>query len=128
MGIVVVACLAARAAGVPLRHQDIHLETDQLGREVGEPLELPFRPAVLQDEVLAFDIAERAHSLQESLHKWGASWGSTQPKATDPVYVRRLLRLGCGLHRAEASESAGDDELDDGAPHSSFLTSVPCMS
>ena len=49
-------------------HQDIHLEMDQLGREGREPLVLPFRPAVLYDEVLAFDIAERVHPLQELRH------------------------------------------------------------
>src|SRR5947199_3194971 len=64
----------------PLKHP----QTDQLGREVGEPIELPFRPAVLQNEVLAFDIAERAHPLQEGLHKWVSSWGSTKSrKRTD---------------------------------------------
>jgi hypothetical protein len=53
--------------------QDVHLETDQLGREVRQPLVLPFRAAVLHDEVLAFDIAERAHPFEESLHKWVSS-------------------------------------------------------
>ena len=31
MGIVGVACLAARAAGAEWRHNDIHVEPDQLG-------------------------------------------------------------------------------------------------
>ena len=87
--------LGGKGCWGPLRHDDLHLETDQLGREVGEPLELPCRPAVLQNEVLAFDIAERAHPLQEGLHKWVSSWGSTKSrKRTDPVHVLRLLRLG----------------------------------
>src|SRR5262249_16111551 len=71
-------------------HDDIHLETDQLGREVRESLVLPFCPAVLQDEGLAFAIAEREHPLQESPHIWGLSWGSIK-KHTDPVHVRWLL-------------------------------------
>jgi hypothetical protein len=50
-------------------YQDVYLEPDQLGHEVGEPLVLPFRPAVLQDEVLAFDVAECAHPFSESLHR-----------------------------------------------------------
>ena len=106
MGIVVVACLAASAAGVSPHHQDVHLETDQLGREGREPLVLPCRHAVLHDEVLAFDIAERAHPLQESPHKWVSSWGSTKTRQrTDPVHVRWRLRLGCERRHAEASES-----------------------
>jgi hypothetical protein len=58
---------------------------------------------VLQDEVLAFDIAERAHPLQERLHKWISSWGSTKSrKRTDPVHVRWRLRLGGEWHQEES--------------------------
>ena len=47
------------------RDDDIHLEPDQFGREVGEPLQLPLGQALLQDESLALHIAERAQPLQE---------------------------------------------------------------
>ena len=39
MGIVLVAFFAARIASSLRRHDDIHLETDQFGREVGKPFE-----------------------------------------------------------------------------------------
>ena len=38
----------------------IHLQPDQLVREVAESLETPLRVAVLDDEVLTFDVAEIA--------------------------------------------------------------------
>src|SRR5262249_35829172 len=118
--------LGGKGCWGPLRHDDIWLELDQLGREGGEALEPPFRPAVFQDEVLAFDIAERAQLLQESLPKGVLSWGRTK-QHPDPVHVRWRLRRGCERRHAEASESAGD-EPDDGAPHSGLLTSIPCRS
>ena len=65
--------LGGKGCWGPLRYDDIRLELDQLGREVGEVLEPPLCIAVLQDEVLAFDIAERAHPLQESRHQWVSS-------------------------------------------------------
>ena len=51
-------------------HNHVHLEPDQLGRQVGEPLVLPLRIAVLNDEVLALDIAEVAQTLPEGLQRW----------------------------------------------------------
>src|SRR4029453_17385342 len=92
------------------RQQDVHLEPDQLGREGREPLVLPFRPAVLHDEVLAFDIAERAHLLQERLYIWGASWSwGSISKRTNPVHGRWRLRVGGERHHEEA-KGEGDDE------------------
>ena len=38
MGRVLLACLAARAAGVPRGHDDINLERNQFGRESGVPV------------------------------------------------------------------------------------------
>jgi hypothetical protein len=47
------------------RDNDIHLKSDQFGREVREPLELPLGPALLQDDRLACHIAERVQPLEE---------------------------------------------------------------
>ena len=49
----------------------IHRETDQLGRERGEPLSLPSAHAVLHGEVLALHIAQLAQTLPQGLQ---ASW------------------------------------------------------
>jgi hypothetical protein len=37
---------------------DIHLESDQLGREVGQSLDLSLGIALLDDEVLPLDVAQ----------------------------------------------------------------------
>ena len=97
------------------RQQDVHRETDQLGRESREPFVLSFRRAVLHDEVLAFDIAERAHPLQERLQRWLLRSGRTQ-QITDPVHVRGRLRLG-RERRHEEAEGKGDEKRATGAVH-----------
>jgi hypothetical protein len=111
----------------PIGHDDLHRETDPLSREGREPLVLPFCPTVLQDEVLAFDIAARAHPLQERPHIGVSSWGRLK-QHTEAVHVRRRLRLRGERRHAEAAESDGDEEPDDGALHSGPLTSVPGSS
>ena len=45
----------------------MHLKLDQLSREVGEPLQLPLGPALLQDDGLALHIPERVQPLQECI-------------------------------------------------------------
>jgi hypothetical protein len=39
------------------RKEQIHLELDQLRREVRKPFQLPLRPTQLQEDVLALDPA-----------------------------------------------------------------------
>jgi hypothetical protein len=72
--------------------------------------------------VLAFDVAERAHPLQERLHKGISSWGRSK-KHTDPVHVRWRLRLG-GERRRENDESKRCDEPDGRALHGALLLST----
>ena len=67
MGIVVVACLAARAAGVLRGHDGINLERNQFGRKSGEPLGLPLGRSVFDHDVAALDLTELAQSLPERL-------------------------------------------------------------
>ena len=42
------------------RHEDVRLETNQLGRQLGESIIVPFRAAILNDDVLAFHVTEIA--------------------------------------------------------------------
>ena len=46
-------------------YDEVHLETHQLGGEVGESLQLPLGPALLLDDGLALHIAELAEPLPE---------------------------------------------------------------
>ena len=63
MGIVLVAFLAARIHGSPpADHDEINLETHQLGRKLRGPIELPLRVSVLDGDVLSFYVATLAQS------------------------------------------------------------------
>ena len=76
MGIVLVAFLAARISLVPsCYHDDINLETHQLGRKLREPIELPLRISVLDGDVLSFYVAKLAQSQPNCLGTGGlTSW------------------------------------------------------
>ena len=62
MGIVLVAFLAARTHDrIPsCYHDDINLETHQLGRKLREPIALPLRISVLDGDVLSFYVTKLA--------------------------------------------------------------------
>ena len=68
MGIVAVACLAATSPWCSLGHDDINLETNQLGRQFGESLVLSLSPTEFDGEVLAFDIAQIAQARPQRLY------------------------------------------------------------
>src|SRR4030095_1082074 len=76
MGIVLVAFLAAWT--ITLRsccHDDINLETHQLGRKLREPIGLPLRISVLDGDVLSFYVAKLAQSQPNCLGTGGlTSW------------------------------------------------------
>src|SRR5262249_61044584 len=99
---------------------DVHLEADQLGREVGEPLVLPLRPSVLHDDVLALDIAQVAQPLLEGLAICTANKRGARTEPADPVYLSRRRRLG-GERRHEEAEGGDDDEPTGAVPHSDPL-------
>ena len=71
MEIVPVAFFAARAPGVRRRYDDVHLEPDQLGCEIRQPVESTLRPSILDNDILALDPSEFAQSLSKRLEKWG---------------------------------------------------------
>ena len=66
MGIVTVASLAARVAAGP-RDDDIHVETHELGREVGQAVEFSLRLSILNDNVFTLHLAKLAQTLPECL-------------------------------------------------------------
>ena len=76
MGIVLVAFLAARIQRIPsCYHDDINLETHQLGRKLREPIALPLRISVLDGDVLSFYVAKLAQSQPNCLGTGGlTSW------------------------------------------------------
>ena len=57
--------LGRQARGGTVNDQQIHLEAQQFGHEVGHALVLRIRPAVFQEDILGVDVAEFPESLPE---------------------------------------------------------------
>src|SRR5438445_683140 len=73
MGRVLVACLAARAAGVPGATRTSTLSATSSAATAGEPLELPLGRSVFDHEVAALDVTEVTQSLKEGLSQVGVT-------------------------------------------------------
>ena len=69
IGMTDVACFAASDCA-SRRDDDIDLEPDELGRDLGEALAASLRPAILDRDGAALDPAEFA----QPLHKSGGPW------------------------------------------------------
>jgi hypothetical protein len=76
------------------RYDDVHLEANQLGSEVGQPVQPPLRKSIVDDDVLPFDPPELAQPLPEGLNKMWGSGGRAARKITYPVDLPCLLRCG----------------------------------
>ena len=72
IGMTEVACFAAIDRRGPARDDDIDLEPDELGRDLGEALAASLRPAILDRDGATLDPAEFA----QPLHKSGDPCGS----------------------------------------------------
>jgi hypothetical protein len=95
------------------RHDDVHVQTDQIGCERLVPILLAFGPSGLDGDVPTFDVAQIAQTLAERVE-------ATQPYrvgrvariyVTHPGYLPCLLcldghRRGQGPQRESAEERA----------------------
>jgi hypothetical protein len=63
--------LGRQRAGHRCRHEDVHVQPDQLGDERGEALGLALRRSVLNGNVVALDVAQVAQPLPEGLDLGG---------------------------------------------------------
>jgi hypothetical protein len=72
----------------PERKEDMDVEPDQFGSQVGQSLRLSLRPPVFDENVPALDISKITHPLPESR----AGWRGTGRQVTDPRNLGRLLR------------------------------------
>ena len=82
-------------------HDDVHLETDQLGREAREPVVMLPCPPELDDDVLPFHIAQLAQALVEGLKVTRDSWirrGGRGEEADAGEVCRRLGLAGERYH------------------------------
>jgi hypothetical protein len=90
------------------RHDDLNLERNQFGRESGQPLDLPLRIPVFDQEVAALDVTKVAQSLKKEV----SPLGGRDPAGRQVAYssdLVRLLRLS-GKRRSEEAASNSRDE------------------
>ena len=94
MGMVVVALLAANAAGRPCDHDQINLKTNQVRRKLRQALRLSLRKSVLDGDILSLNPSKLAQLLQERLHEDRATGSSASIEETYAEDFPCLLRLG----------------------------------
>ena len=63
IGIVLVACLAARVSVWTGRHDDCHLQMHHFDRECGDLFEFSIGPSIVNDDVFALDISKFGQAL-----------------------------------------------------------------
>jgi hypothetical protein len=90
------------------RHDQVHLEPHQVGRELRKPSEVCLGPAGLDPNVLALNPAELPQAEPEGLpHTSFRGVGGRLPQDTDPVHLRRLRPSGA--RRCEQRSSTGKE-------------------
>ena len=95
--------LRGEGARCRVRHDDIHLEPDELGGELGKTVILTFGEAKLDDDILALDVTQVAQSRPECIDAGGPCRGRGHSQKPDPRDGRgRLL----GEPRSGAARSA----------------------
>src|SRR5262245_65306224 len=81
-------------AAETMRHfdNDIDLDPDELGRDLGVALGATLRPAILDDDVATLDPPKFAQSLHESRNPWGRRRRRGRAQEPDDRQFRHLLR------------------------------------
>src|SRR4029453_9462434 len=100
------------------RYDDVHLEPDQLGREVGQPVEPTLRKSIVDDNILALNPPELAQPLPERVEVGRRIGRGSRPKKTYPRHPSRRLRLG-GERRSEEHRSRASEKCA-AVDHSAF--------
>ena len=120
MGIVSVAFLAAVTPCVPTRYDEVHLEPDQLGRQVGQPVDPTLRISIVDDNILALNPPELAQPLPERVEQGRPIGRGRHPKKTYPRHLSRLLLCARCQRRYNSRSNYSCDET---APsHSNIVT------
>ena len=102
--------LRGEGARYRVGHDDIHLEPDELGGELGKTLKLTLSIAKLDDDILALDITQVAQSRPERFDTGGPCRGRGDSQKPDPGDGRSRL-LGESRERRHQERARGDQEL-----------------
>jgi hypothetical protein len=113
--------LGSQDMRVTVRNDDVDFETDEFGRQLWEEGYVPFRMAVLQDDVLPIHVPQLTQALLKGF-VLGLPIESLRTPGENPdaIDFPRLLRGGC-----EGCQKDGKDkrhsEPDSFGPHSDLL-------
>jgi len=83
-----------------MRHDDVHLATNEFGREPWEPFVLVLGESVFKGNGLAFDITEFTQARAKLRERNGI--GSCAAEKPDPIYLSRLLCVDSERRNNEA--------------------------
>src|SRR6266849_1170887 len=96
--------LGGESRGCSPGHDDVHVEPNELGREVRQPLVSPLRVSLLECNALSFHVAEIAQAYPERLPRRRV--GGEQP---DPWDRRRRLRPGGERYSKDTQSKAAQE-------------------
>ena len=116
-----VACFAATTACGSRRDNDIDLEPNELGRDLGEALAASLRPAILDRDGATLDPAEFAQPLHKGGDPLARDRRRGRAQEPDGRQLRRLLRTRrerpCSRRAAEErDELPSPHGIDPGGP------------
>src|SRR5262249_16287444 len=83
--------LGCRPSLRPPRYDEVHFEPDQLGRQVGQPVDPTLRISIVDDNILALNPSEFAQPLPERVEQGLPIGRGRQAKKTYPKHLSRLL-------------------------------------
>src|SRR4029453_12911338 len=111
--------LGRLGSGGGARDDDVHVEPNQLGGEGGEPVSVVAVESALDEDVLALDVPQLPHPLEETLPGAPAPRAVRRrtPEKAYPMDLRGLLGVGGGRPKRQAdSENDREPDQPHGAP------------
>src|SRR5262249_53735071 len=99
-------------SGCGARDYHIHFEPNQLGGEGGKPISVVAVESTLDEDVLALDVPELPHSLEESLPGAPAPRAVRRrtPEKAHPIDLRGRLRIGGERPREQAAGQRAQED------------------
>src|SRR5262249_41425201 len=101
--------LCCRHSFRPPRYDEVHFDPDQLGRQVGQPVDPTLRISIVDDNILALNPSELVQPLPERVEQGRPIGRGRQPKETYPRHPARLLLRA----RRERPRSRAADQRDE---------------
>src|SRR5262249_23062116 len=101
----------------------IHLETNEFGREEREPFRLCLTVAELKEDIVSFHIAKFTEAPPEGIEQRRGDGRGGGEQQSYPGYLARRLRRS-GKWRTEESEGKNGDDANGATPHDDLLSSL----